>query len=132
MEDSEPEPMIWILESEEEKAEAQRFYDAVNYCNWTTIADLEKLLREPGPWLIRWRFLDQLLFLSCVDERILFNDADPNAEVFVEDPKKAVKMESALALRLIPRLAQDYAGGNRDGLFVEPVRPKDAMYRKTW
>jgi hypothetical protein len=110
--------MAWDPVGLAEIAEAQRFYQAAHWKSWTTVDDLQRLLRAKGPWLIRWNLLGRYEFLTSKDEQVLFGPGNSDFLLFHSDPGKGVQVTAEEALALIPRLMQEYGG-----YIFEPVKP---------
>jgi hypothetical protein len=114
--------MAWDPDTNAEQAEAERFYEAAHWKSWTTPADLQRLLRPKGLWLIRWNLLGRYEFLTTKDEHLVFGPGDGDFFLFHSEPSKAVQVTSEEALHLIPRLMKDFGGW-----IFEPVKPEQAM-----
>ena len=124
-EDKEPHVMSWYPETEEEKAEAQRFYEIAMWRSWRTLEELHAILRQPGPWLIRQNFQETYCFLRSTDPKIMLDTEKDDA--FNYDPSLAVRLTSEQALELIPQLMdKGYGKWTGGGAYLEPVKPEDA------
>jgi hypothetical protein len=110
--------MAWDPVGPAEIAEAVRFYQAAHWKSWTTVDDLQRLLRAKGPWLIRWNLLGRYEFLTSKDEHVLFGLGSSEFLLFHSHPSKGVQVTADEALALIPRLMQEYGG-----YIFEPVKP---------
>jgi hypothetical protein len=114
--------MAWDPEGDAEKAEADRFFEAANWQSWTSMADLQRLLRRKGPWLIRWNMLGRYEFLTTKDEHLVFEPPNNDFFLFHSDPDMGVQVTSEEALHLIPRLTKEIGGW-----IFEPVKLEQAM-----
>ena len=124
-EDKEPHVMSWYPETDEEKAEAQRFFEIAMWRSWRTLEELHALLRQPGPWLIRQNFQETYCFLCTTDPKIML-DTEKD-EAFNYEPSVAVRLTSERALELIVRLMDaGYGKWTGGGAYLEPVRSEDA------
>jgi hypothetical protein len=124
-EDKKPHVMSWYPETDDEKAEAKRFFEIAMWRPWRTRQELQALLRQPGPWLIRQNFQEAYCFLCTTDEAVMLGTKDDF--VFSYDVEKAVRLTSERALVLIPWL-MDVGYGKWTGgpPYLEPVKPEDA------
>jgi hypothetical protein len=125
-EDKEPHVMSWYPETDEEKAEAQRFFEIAMWRSWRTLEELHAILRQPGPWLIRQNNKENYMFLSTTDPKVMLDTE--RDEAFNYHPSVAVQLTSEQALELIP-LLMDKGYGNWTGgaAYLEPVKPEDAL-----
>jgi Protein of unknown function (DUF4241) len=118
--------MMWRPRSEEDRAEAERFYEAARVRSWKTPDDLRALLSGPGPWLIRLNMFGTLKYLTENREEVLFapDSDDDGPETLADEPAKAATFTSEQALAFIPRLGKEWLQDDEDYYF-EPVRPAD-------
>lgn len=124
--DEEMVPMMWVVDTPEEKAEAERFYKAATWRSWRTVEELKELLKADGPWLVRWNFGGRLRFVNSSDRKLLF-ETDGYAEL-TSEPSNAATMSSGDALEIILRMTEMVEGlGAGTAIYYEPVRPIDAL-----
>jgi hypothetical protein len=133
-------PIIWHIETDQERADADRFYQIATWRRWSTPKELHELVRNPGPWLLRWnsnglfgfqfRFLRTAdwdwLFGPGSDDRIIVSKEPGEPDVvFTDDPSQAVRITSAQVLALIPEFIKQYGLGDEVWDYFEPILPAE-------
>lgn len=133
---------MWLIDDDEERADAEKFYSMATWRRWSAMKQLEQILRNPGPWLIRWnhdglygwnfhfmRVADwDYMFGPGSDERICFSPDPADKDViFVSDPAEAARCTSAQVLAFIPNLMKNYGFSETKWDYFEPVPQSDAQ-----
>jgi hypothetical protein len=124
----ESETRIWIFDSEAERDEARRFYEAATWVPWTTEDELTALVRDPGPWLIRMNRLGCFSYLNTADENYIFSpveEGEDDAPLFSENADEGVEVSSQKALSIILRYTKEWELEEYDS-YLEPVRRAEA------
>ena len=140
--DGEIRTMAWEIFTEEEVEHAKFVHEVMTWKRWTTERDLNELVKDPGPWLVRWNH-DGLygfqfhylrtgdwdwLFGPGSDDRPIFNRENPEATdtVFVPDPAQAAKLTSAQVLAIVRQLTKNYGFDGNTWDYFEPVLPSES------
>jgi hypothetical protein len=118
--------MVWTPETPAEWAEANRFFEAARWRSWKTREELHAILGAPGPWLIRYNLNETYNFITSTDESFLFGPGEDN-RIFTNDPAEGVRVSSEVALDLIPKLMNAYGNWDDGAIYLEPVRPEEAL-----
>ena len=93
--------------------------------------DLRELVRESGPWLIRYNIMDRAYqYIVSSDQRFLSESED----IFSDDPSDAVPLPSGQVLQLIPYLNNLLEQDPSGSVYFEPVKPSEAKlnFRELW
>ncbi|AGA29140.1 HEAT repeat domain-containing protein [Singulisphaera acidiphila] len=117
--------MMWRPEDAEERAEAERFFQAATYRSWHTEDDLREILKASDSWLIRLNMFGVLKFLTVNQEDVLFGPDIDEIEVFADVPAQAATFTAEQTRAFIPRLAQEWLQDDQD-FYFEPIRPAEA------
>ena len=125
----EPRIMVWHAETEEEQAAARRFYEVATWRSWRTMDDLRRILRDPGPWLVRCDAFGTFFFLTTTDHAKIAAPTSEDSTLLMGDASLGVRVSSgAGSADLVPRLMRKMfpQDDGRTNLYFEPVRVVDA------
>ncbi len=117
--------MVWLIE-EEDREEAERFFELASWRSWRTEVDLRSILEVPGPWIIRRNWLGVFQFLNTLDPIANFGPGWEDNLTLTSNPDEAAHATSQQAFDLVPKLNERNHEEGRPYYF-EPVRPSEAM-----
>jgi hypothetical protein len=126
----EPKVMLWVPDTEEELAEARRFYEASCWKSYRSFEELSSRPRQPGRYIVRWWSQNGYFsYLRSLDEERLFPSPDDGPECWCLTPEEAVVMTHDKAIEMTIRLMKAYGFdiAEADVMYLEPILLEEAI-----